>query len=118
MPDFSGVFTLQTPVLELIIRGAVVFLVLRDSHSMTDGIVVATILVCSVAVDAYRFPHFAAVFKARPKKLIKDGRPDRTVMRRALMTNQELLSQLRLHGGHDPARVHLACLEPTGSSAY
>lgn len=152
MPDLSGMFTLQTPVLELVIRGAVVFLVLLvlmrvtgqreagglgltdvllvvllaeavtgglvgDSHSVTDGIiVVATILVCSVAVDAaaYRFPRFAAVFKARPKKLIKDGRPDRTVMRRELMTNQELLSQLRLHGVQDPARVRLAYLEPNG----
>ncbi len=86
-------FALETPVLELLIRGAVVFLALLvlmritgqresvglgvtdvllvvliaeaaagglvgDSHSVTDGIiVVATILVCSVAVDAaYRFP--------------------------------------------------------------
>ncbi|WP_426570284.1 DUF421 domain-containing protein [Streptomyces canus] len=152
MPDFSGMFTLQTPVLELIIRGAVVFLVLLvlvhvtgqretgglgltdvllvvllaeavtgglvgDSHSVTDGIIGgATILVCSVAVDAaaFRFPCFPAVFKARPEKLIKDGRPDRRVIRRELMTHQELLSQLRLHGIQDPARVYLAYLEPNG----
>ncbi|MBR8639951.1 DUF421 domain-containing protein [Streptomyces tuirus] len=35
-------------------------------------------------------------------------------MRRELMTTQELLSRLRLHGIRDPARVHLAYLEPNG----
>ncbi|MEV6180502.1 YetF domain-containing protein [Streptomyces sp. NPDC052015] len=152
MPDLSAMFTLETPVLELIIRGAVIFLSLLllmrvtgqresgglgltdvllvvliaeatagglvgDSHSVTDGlIVVTTILICSVAVDAaaYRFPRFSAVVKARPKTLIEDGRFDRAVMRREFMTPEEVRSQLRLHGIQDPARVHLAYLEPNG----
>ncbi|GAA2404411.1 DUF421 domain-containing protein [Streptomyces glaucosporus] len=88
-----------------------------DSDSVTDGIVLtAAILVCSVAVDAaaYRFPRFAAVVKASPRPLIRDGRLNRRLMRREFMTTEEVLSQLRLHGVHDPAQVRLAYLEPNG----
>ncbi|PJE94614.1 hypothetical protein CUT44_27585 [Streptomyces carminius] len=87
------------------------------SRSVTDGLVlVATILVCSLAVDAaaYRFPRFAAVVKARPRPLIRDGRLNRPLMRREFMSTEEVLSRLRLHGVHDPAQVHLAYLEPNG----
>ena len=152
MPDLSDMFELDAPVLELIIRGVVIYLALLvlmritgqresgglgltdvlivvliaeaaagglvgDSRSVTGGIIlVATILVCSVAIDAaaYRFPRFSAVLKARPRPLIEDGRLNHELMRREFMTTQEVLSQLRLHGIQDPARVHLAYLEPNG----
>ncbi len=54
------------------------------------------------------------MIKARPKTLFKDGRLDRKVMRHEFMTTDEVLSQLRLHGIQDPARVRLAYLEPNG----
>jgi uncharacterized membrane protein YcaP (DUF421 family) len=85
--------------------------------SIPDGLLlVVTILFWSVALDAvaYRWPRVAAVIKARPRPLIKDGRLDRRVMRREFMTREEVLSQLRLHGIEDPAEVRRAYLEPNG----
>src|SRR5690606_829741 len=79
-------------------------------------VLVATILFWSVALDAmsYRWPRFAAVAKARPEPLIRDGELNRKVMRREFMTHDEVLSQLRLHGITDPAEVKRADIEPNG----
>jgi len=88
-----------------------------DASSITDGILVGvTILFWSVAVDAlaYRFPRLSAVLKARPKPLIEDGRLNRRVMRREFMSEQEVLSQLRLHGVEDIGTVERAYIEPNG----
>lgn len=88
-----------------------------DAGSIADSFVlVATILFWSVALDAlsYRWPRFAAVAKARPKSLIRDGVLDRRVMRREFMTDEEVLSQLRLHGITDPVEVKRANIEPNG----
>jgi uncharacterized membrane protein YcaP (DUF421 family) len=85
--------------------------------SITEGFVlVATVLFWSVAVDAvaHRWPRFAALVKARPRPLIDDGRLNRRAMRREFMSEDEVLSQLRLHGVADPAEVHRAYLEPNG----
>ncbi|MFC5814805.1 DUF421 domain-containing protein [Nonomuraea harbinensis] len=88
-----------------------------DSHSIADGFVlVVTILVWSVVLDAvaYRWPRAAAVLKARPQPLIKDGRLNPRVMRREFMTREEVFSQLRLHGIRDLGQVSRAYLEPNG----
>ena len=88
-----------------------------DASSITEGLLlVGTILFWSISLDAiaYRSPRFAAMIKGKPKPLIKEGSTDRRVMRRELMTTQELLSQLRLHGLEDIAAVERAYLEPNG----
>lgn len=85
--------------------------------SVTDGVVlIVTILFWSVVVDAlaYRFPRVAALLKARPRSLITDGRPNRKVMVREFMTDDEVLSQLRLHGIEDITVVDRAYIEPNG----
>lgn len=88
-----------------------------DADSIADSFVlVATILLWSVALDAlaYRSPRLAAIIKARPRPLIRDGVLDRRVMRREFMSMEEVTSQLRLHGVEDPADVRVAYLEPNG----
>ncbi|TDQ54175.1 DUF421 domain-containing protein [Actinorugispora endophytica] len=88
-----------------------------DSNTVADGLVLTvTMLFWSVALDAaaYCWPGFARVVKARPRPLIRDGRLNRRVMRREFMSEQEVLSQLRLHGISDPASVARAYLEPNG----
>ncbi|MEX5258048.1 DUF421 domain-containing protein [Kocuria arenosa] len=88
-----------------------------DAGSLGDSFVlVVTILFWSVALDAlsYRWPRFAAVAKARPKSLIRNGELDHRVMRREFMTRAEVLSQLRLHGITDLAEVKRAYIEPNG----
>jgi uncharacterized membrane protein YcaP (DUF421 family) len=85
--------------------------------SITDSVVlVVTILAWSVALDAvtYRWPRVEQWVKARPKPLIRDGVVNRRVLRRELMTREEVLSQLRLHGIEDPVEVARAYIEPNG----
>ncbi len=70
----------------------------------------------SVLIDAfaYRFPRLGHFFKARPRPLIPHGELDRRVMRRELMTREELTAQLRLAGVDDIALVERAYIEPNG----
>jgi uncharacterized membrane protein YcaP (DUF421 family) len=85
--------------------------------SVTDSmVVVVTILFWSVVVDAvaYRSPRLAGILKARPRTLIHDGPLNRRVMRRELMTGEEVLSQLRLHGIQELSAVERANIEPNG----
>lgn len=152
MSDWGTILLPSRPLLELVVRGTVVFLALLammrivgqresgglgltdllvvvlvaeaasgglqgESTAVGDGLVlVAVIFFWSVLVDAlaYRFPRFSRVVKARPRTLIEDGRPNRRVMRREFMTDEELLTQLRLHGLEDVAEVRRALLEPNG----
>ncbi|MDQ3896570.1 MAG: DUF421 domain-containing protein [Actinomycetota bacterium] len=88
-----------------------------DAESVGDGlVVVATVLVWSVAIDAvsYRWPRVGRVLKAGPKLLIENGKPNRKVMRREFMTDEEVASMLRLQGIEDIAEVKRAHIEPNG----
>lgn len=88
-----------------------------DAQSVGDGlVVVVTILFWSLLVDAlgYRWPALGRVLKARPKLLIEDGRLNRSVMRREMLTEEEVASQLRLQGVDDIAVVRRAHIEPNG----
>lgn len=111
MPAWEAMFATTTPVVELVLRGTVTFLVLivalrivgqreagglgltdllvvvlvadaagvglqGNAESIADSFVlVVTMLFWSVALDAlsYRWPWFAALAKARPKSLIRNG---------------------------------------------
>jgi uncharacterized membrane protein YcaP (DUF421 family) len=87
------------------------------ASSIADGVLlVATILFWSIAFDAlaYRWPRLGRFIKAQPRLLIKDGELNPPVLRRELMTREEVLSQLRLHGIEDPAEVERAYIEPNG----
>ena len=88
-----------------------------EYHSVTNGIVlVGTIFVTSLAVDwlAYRFPRIQAFVHPERKPLVVDGRIVRTTLRDELMTEQELMTQLRLNGVEDVAEVKAAYLEGNG----
>lgn len=88
-----------------------------NGDSIADGLLlVGVILFWSVMLDAvaYRSRRFATLLKGQPKPLIESGRLDRAVMRRELITDDEVMSQLRLHGIVDLAAVDKAYLEPNG----
>jgi uncharacterized membrane protein YcaP (DUF421 family) len=88
-----------------------------DATSVTDGVLlVATILFWSVAFDAiaYRWPRLGRLIKAQPRPLIKAGEVNPKVLRRELMTRDELVAQLRLHGIQDPSEIERAYIEPNG----
>lgn len=88
-----------------------------DAESIADAIIVVVTILCwSVAVDAvsYRWPVIGRFLKSTPKVLIRDGQLNRKVMRRELMSDEEVASVLRLEGVDDVSMVKLACLEPNG----
>jgi uncharacterized membrane protein YcaP (DUF421 family) len=150
--DWSKLFLPDTPLLEIFIRGSVMYLciffllrfvlkrqagtigvadilvlvlisdaaqnAMADEYvSIPDGILlVSTIVFWSYTLDwlGYHFPRFERVLHPPPLRLIKDGRLVRQNMRRELITEQELMSQLRQQGVSDMHGVKEACMEGDG----
>jgi uncharacterized membrane protein YcaP (DUF421 family) len=85
--------------------------------SLADGLVlVATVFVTSFVVDwlAFRFPRFQGFVHPERKPLVVEGRVIRRTLREELMTERELMTQLRLNGVEDVADVKAAYLEGNG----
>ena len=88
-----------------------------NSSSLADGaLLAATVIFWGLALDAvsYRWPRLARIIKAHPRLLIENGRLNHKIMRRELMTTDEVLTQLRLHGIEDLSQVRRAYIEPNG----
>lgn len=88
-----------------------------DSQSLGDSLVlVLTVLLWSVVIDAtsYRWPRLGSIFKAKPRPLIEYGQLNRKAMHREFMTEDEVRSQLRLHGIEDITHIQRAYIEPNG----
>lgn len=89
-----------------------------EYHSITNGIVlVATIVLSSLAMDWLAFRSEAVRRFVHPDRrpLIKDGRVLRRALQEELMTEEELMTQLRLNGVEDVSEVKAAYLEGNGS---
>lgn len=150
--DWHKMFAPDTPLLEIFIRGTVVYLALfallrfvvkrevgtvgiadllvivviadaaqnamaGEYTSVTDGVLlIGTIVGWNLALDglAYRFPTMRRIIEPRPLELVRHGRMNRRNMRRALITEDELMSQLRLQGVDDVADVARSCMESDG----
>jgi uncharacterized membrane protein YcaP (DUF421 family) len=85
--------------------------------SITDGIVlVTTIVLCSFAVDwlAFRSARVRRFVHPERKPLIVDGRVIRPALIEELMTEGELLTQVRLNGVEAVEDVKAAYLEGNG----
>jgi uncharacterized membrane protein YcaP (DUF421 family) len=85
--------------------------------SVTDGaVLVGTLLFWSYALDwlGYHVPQVQRLVRPRPMPLIRDGRPLEDNLRRQLITGEELLSQVRLGGAENLARVKAAYVEVDG----
>ena len=150
--DWEHVFVPDTPLLEIIVRGTVVYLglfallrlVLKresgavgitdllvvvlladaaqngladDYRSIPDGLIlVLTIVFWSWALNwlGFRFPIFQALVHPKPLPLVRDGRLLRRNLEKELITEGELMSQLRLQGVDDIAEVSAAYMEGDG----
>lgn len=85
--------------------------------SVVEGtVLVSTVLLWSYILEwlAKRFPAFERFLYAPTVLLIENGKMLRKNMRSELVTDEELLSQLRLHGIDDCAKVKRACIELDG----
>ena len=88
-----------------------------EYHSITSGIVlVATLIVCSVSVDwlAFRYPAIRRFVHPERKPLVVDGRVIRRTLEEELMTEGELMTQIRLNGVESIEEVKAAYLEGNG----
>ncbi|HKG55816.1 MAG TPA: YetF domain-containing protein [Candidatus Limnocylindrales bacterium] len=88
-----------------------------DYRSITDGLIlVATILFWSVAFNwlGYRVPAIERIVHPRPLPLIEDGELRRRNMRREFITEDELLTELRLQGLERFEDVRAAYIEGNG----
>lgn len=150
--DWEQVFVPDTPLLEIIVRGTVMYLglfallrlVLKresgavgitdllvvvlladaaqngladDYRSIPDGLLlVTTIVFWSWALNwlGFRFPAFQALVHPKPLLLVRDGRLLRRNLEKELITEGELMSQLRLQGVDDIAKVSAAYMEGDG----
>ncbi len=88
-----------------------------DYQSIPDGLLlVAVIIFWSHMLDwlGYRIPVLNRLVHPPPLPLIRDGRLLRQNMRRELISEEELLSQLREQGVLDIKEVKMACMEGDG----
>jgi uncharacterized membrane protein YcaP (DUF421 family) len=85
--------------------------------SITNGIVlVGTIFLTSLVVDwlAFRFPRVQQFVHPERKSLVVDGRVVRRTLQEELMTEPELMTQLRVNGIEEIGQVKAAYLEGNG----
>ena len=151
--DWHGIFAPSVSILEIVIRGSIMYLVLfallrmtfkriggsiglgdvlmialvaaaaqnaiaREQHSVTDGIIlVATIAFWSYFLDwlGHRWPAFQKFYHPPPLLLVKNGRFIRRNMRVELITEDELMAQLRRAGCHTVEEVAEAFMEGDGN---
>ena len=88
-----------------------------EYKSITNGIVlVATIIFWSYVFNwiGYRFPRINRLFQPAAKLLVKDGDILHDNMRRELVTEEELMGQLRQKGVNDVTDVQEAYVENDG----
>ena len=88
-----------------------------DYSSIPDGVLlVSTILFWSYALNwlGYRVPSFERLLHPAPMPLVRNGRLLRKNMERELVTEEELMSQLRLQGVDDLGEVKAVHMEGDG----
>lgn len=151
--NWKELFVPSIPVIELIIRASLVYLVLfwvlrllpsrqlgtlgipdllvvvlfaeaaqnamaTNYTSITEGVIlVATVIFWSYLLNwlGYQFPPFQRFLNPPPLPLVKNGSMLRQNMRQALITEDELMSQLRQQGVESIADVKAAYMEADGS---
>jgi uncharacterized membrane protein YcaP (DUF421 family) len=150
--DWHKMFSLDTPLVEIFIRGTVVYLalfallrfvvkrevgtvgiadllvivVIADAAqnamagtytSITDGILlICTIIGWNLTLDwlAYRIPAIRRIIEPQPVQLVKDGRTIKRNMRKVLLTEDDLMSQLRLQGCDSLSDIKASYMENDG----
>jgi uncharacterized membrane protein YcaP (DUF421 family) len=113
----AGAIGLHDLLVLLLVAEAIQNGLTGDYRTVPDGLLLVLVVVgWSVVIDAvsWRWPRLGQALKPSPKLLVEDGRPNRRVMRRELMTPDELMSQLRLHGVEELSEVKRAYIEPNG----
>lgn len=105
-------------VLLLIISESISNALAEGDPSLGTALISATTLLSLtfvISVLKYRYPFFRKLTGSTPKKIIDHGKADRQVMRRELMTMDDLMGELRENGIDDIKKVKEAYIEEDGS---
>jgi uncharacterized membrane protein YcaP (DUF421 family) len=150
--DWAKAFIPHTPLLEILVRGSITYLVIyallrvmlkRQTSgveitdvlvivliadaaqnamaggytSITDGVLLVAVIVGWSALIAwlgYRFPAMRKLLHSPALPLIRDGQMLHRNMKREFVTEDELMSQLRVQGVDDIGEVRRAYMESDG----
>ncbi len=113
-----GSMSLMDLLLMVLIADAAQNAMANEYKSLTEGLVLCgTLLGWNYFLDwlAYRYSAFQALLEPPPLPVIKDGKLLRRNMREEFITEDELMSQLRLHEIKDLSEVRFASVEPDGA---
>lgn len=95
--------------------------VVGEDTSLTGALAtvsVLTLLTLAMSWLTYRFPRVRPAVDGAPCVVVREGRPDRAVMRREHITDDDLDEAARANGIEDLALVDLAVIEPNGRFSF
>ncbi len=92
-----------------------------DSKSVTEAVLlIATIVIWDYFLDwlGYRFEFASKILEPKPLTVIKNGKVLRRNLKKEMISEDELESQLREHGIENIKDVKRACLESDGHFSF
>jgi uncharacterized membrane protein YcaP (DUF421 family) len=113
----AGVIGIADVLVIVLIADAAQNAMAGEYKSITEGaVLVSTIAFWDYTLDwlGYRFPRFQRFVRPAPLLLIKDGRMLRKNMRHEMISEEELISQLREQGVEHVSEVRKCYLEGDG----
>lgn len=113
----GGAHSLSDLMVVVLVAEAAAHGMAGESRGIADSVLlIGTILLWSVAIDAmaYRYPALRNLLKPKPSPLISGGQINEKALRREFMHPDELMAQLRLHGITEVRDVSRAYLEQNG----
>jgi uncharacterized membrane protein YcaP (DUF421 family) len=105
-------------VLLLILSNAVQNSMNAGDNSLIGGLIsAATLIACHVLLAqlTFRFPRLARLVDGRPQPLVQDGKLDTALMRKELLTPDDLAAALRAGGCLHLHEVERATIETNGT---
>jgi len=113
----AGTITLPDLLMVVLVADAAQNAMAKEYHSVTEGMVlVATLIFWNYGLDwlASRSTRFRRWIHPPPLPLVQDGRLLRRNLRREMLSEDELMSQLRQQGCESLAEVKNAYMEGDG----
>jgi uncharacterized membrane protein YcaP (DUF421 family) len=104
-------------LLVVLIASAATSSLAGEHKSLTNGmILVATVIFWSYLFNwlGYRFPSLQRLFQSSPKVIVDDGEMQEDIMRKELITEEELKGKMRRQGTDDISKVRKAYIESDG----
>lgn len=87
-------------------------------HIPISALITIILLEFATSFLALKIPFVRELIEGRPSALINRGRLDKKELRRARMSVDELLSEMRLQGISEPEEIYCATLESNGKMSF